>query len=144
MNKHCVRKITYKKLFSPLVLSVYILLLSSCSGNYVFNSNLKAEGAEQYFSASKVDIFNDEKEFNAPYEFVGLVEGEDCQHKVHQAKPDLIIARTQARQAANKQNANAVIFTSCIDIESNFCVAQIVCYGKAYRLASPDKTVEKE
>ncbi len=117
-------------------------LLTGCSGNYSFNSNIKADNAQQYFSASKVKIFNDESEFTSKFQYVGLVEGEDCQKKLHLAPPDVINARTQARQLAFKQQANAIIFTSCVDIESKHCVAQVVCYGKAYRLGSPYETVE--
>lgn len=109
-------------------------LLASCSGNYTFESNINADNAEQYFSASKVKIFEDEQEFNTAYQYVGLVEGEDCQKKPHLAPPDVLNARTQARQAAFLQQANAIIFTSCIDIETKHCIAQVVCYGKAYRL----------
>ena len=76
------------------------------------------------------------------FEYVGLVEGEDCQKKSHLAAPDPINARTQARQLAFKQQANAVLFTSCVDIETKHCVAQVVCYGKAYRLGAPHEPIE--
>ncbi len=117
-------------------------LLFSCSGNYTFDSNMKADNAKEYFSASKVKIFKDEAEFMSSFEYVGLVEGEDCQKKSHLAAPDPINARTQARQLAFKQQANAVIFTSCVDIETKHCVAQVVCYGKAYRLGAPHEPIE--
>jgi RcsF protein len=117
-------------------------LLMSCSGNYTFESNVKADNAESYFSASKVKIFEDESEFESAFQYVGLVEGEDCQKKSHLAAPDLINARTQARQVAFLQNANAVIFTSCVDIETKQCVAQVVCYGKAYKLGAPHEPIE--
>ena len=117
-------------------------LLVSCSGNYTFDSNMKADNAKEYFSASKVKIFKDEAEFMSSFEYVGLVEGEDCQKKSHLAAPDAINARTQARQLAFKQQANAVIFTSCVDIETKHCVAQVVCYGKAYRLGAPHEPIE--
>jgi RcsF protein len=117
-------------------------LLVSCSGNYTFDSNMKADNAKEYFSASKVKIFKDEAEFMSSFEYVGLVEGEDCQKKSHLAAPDPINARTQARQLAFKQQANAVIFTSCVDIETKHCVAQVVCYGKAYRLGAPHEPIE--
>ncbi|KGJ92870.1 Rcs stress response system protein RcsF [Colwellia psychrerythraea] len=118
-------------------------LLASCSGNYSFESNVTPDDAQQYFSASKVKIFNDETEFMSSFDYVGLVEGEDCQKKEHLAPPDVINARTQARQVAFKQQANAVIFTSCVDIETKHCVAQVVCYGKAYRLGPPHEPIEQ-
>jgi len=123
-------------------LLIALPLLISCSGNYTFESNVKADNAEQYFSASKVKIFEDESEFMSAFQYVGLVEGEDCQKKEHLAAPDAINARTQARQAAFLQQANAVIFTSCVNIETKQCVAQVVCYGKAYKLGAPHEPIE--
>lgn len=126
-----------------LAFFIALPLLASCSGNYTFNSNVKAETAKEYFSASKVKIFNDETEFMSSFHYVGLVEGDDCQQDQHLAPPDVINARTQARQAAYKQKANAVIFTSCVDIETKQCVAQVVCYGKAYQLGPPHEPIEQ-
>ncbi|WP_246047231.1 Rcs stress response system protein RcsF [Colwellia ponticola] len=128
-----------KKLLATTLLTV---MLASCSGNYTFNSNVKPDNAKQYFSASKVKVFNDEAEFMSSFNYVGLVEGFDCQEKPHLAPPDAANARTQARQAAFLQQANGVIFTSCIAIETKHCVAQTVCYGKAYRLGPPHEPIE--
>ncbi len=129
-----------KKYNTTLLLTIPLLI--SCSGNYTFESNVKADNAEQYFTASKVKIFEDESEFKSAFEYVGLVEGEDCQKEPHLAPPDAINARTQARQLAFTQQANAVIFTSCVEIETKHCVAQVVCYGKAYRLGVPHEPIE--
>ncbi len=128
-----------------VALTVVLLtsMLGGCTGNYTFESNVKADNAEEYFSASKVKIYDNEQDFDASYQYVGLVEGEDCQKEPHLAAPDAINARTQARQIAYLQKANAIIFTSCIDIETKHCVAQVVCYGKAYRVATPDEQAEQ-
>ena len=128
-----------------VALTVVLLtsILGGCTGNYTFESNVKADNAEEYFSASKVKIYDNEQAFDASYQYVGLVEGEDCQKEPHLAAPDAINARTQARQIAYLQKANAIIFTSCIDIETKHCVAQVVCYGKAYRVATPDEQAEQ-
>ncbi|HBY85407.1 MAG TPA: rcsF protein [Colwellia sp.] len=128
-----------------VALTVVLLtsILGGCTGNYTFESNVKADNAEEYFSASKVKIYDNEQAFDANYQYVGLVEGEDCQKEQHLAPPDPINARTQARQTAYLQKANAIIFTSCIDIETKHCVAQVVCYGKAYRVATPDEQAEQ-
>lgn len=126
-----------------LALLMVIPTLASCTGNYTFESNVKPDNATEYFSASKVKIFSDESEFMSSFKYVGLVEGEDCQKEQHLAPPDVINARTQARQVAFKQQANAVIFTSCVDIETKHCVAQVVCYGKAYQLEAPHEPIEQ-
>ncbi|WP_019029089.1 Rcs stress response system protein RcsF [Colwellia piezophila] len=125
-----------------LALLITMPILASCTGNYTFESNVKPNNAQQYFSASKVKIFNDESEFMSSFQYVGLVEGEDCQKEQHLAAPDEINARTQARQVAFKLKANAVIFTSCVAIETKQCVAQVVCYGKAYQLGAPHEALE--
>ena len=126
-----------------LALLMVIPTIASCTGNYTFESNVKPDNATEYFSASKVKIFNDESEFMSSFKYVGLVEGDDCQKEQHLAPPDVVNARTQARQAAYKQLANAVIFTSCVDIETKHCVAQVVCYGKAYQLGAPHEPIEQ-
>jgi len=131
MNKYIV----------PFLITLPFLM--SCSGSYTFESNVTPGNAEQYFSASKVKVFADESEFESAFQYVGLVEGDDCQKKAHLAAPDAINARTQARQVAFKQQANAVIFTSCVDIETKHCVAQVVCYGKAYKLGAPHEPIEQ-
>lgn len=133
MTKQITKALPKKALF----LLIGLALLTSCSGNYTFESNVKADTAKHYFSASKVKIFDDEQDFNATYQYIGLVEGDDCQREQHLAPPDAINARTQARQAAYLQQANAIIFSRCVAIETKHCVAQVVCYGKAYRLGAP-------
>jgi len=135
-----VSMFTSKKLLATTLLT---FILAGCSGNYTFNSNVKPDNAKEYFSASKVKVFNDETEFMSSFDYVGLVEGFDCQEKSHLAPPDAANARTQARQAAFLQKANGVIFTSCIAIETKHCVAQTVCYGKAYRLGPPHEPIEQ-
>ena len=126
-----------------LTISLLTSILVGCTGNYTFESNVKADNAQEYFSASKVKIYTDEQAFGASYQYVGLVEGEDCQKEQHLAAPDPINARTQARQTAYLQKANAIIFTSCVDIETKHCIAQVVCYGKAYRVATPEEQAEQ-
>lgn len=140
MNFISTPKIPFKV---ALTVALLTSMLGACSGNYTFESNVKADTAKQYFSASKVKIFKDEAEFRSSFQYVGLVEGEDCQKEQHLAPPDVINARTQARQVAFLQQANAVIFTSCVDIETKQCVAQVVCYGKAYRLGPPHEPIEQ-
>jgi RcsF protein len=127
-----------KALFRLACLTCLVTLgatnLLGCSSNYSFNTNVKGENFVDYFSANEVKIYSNDKEFNAPSQYLGIVEGDDCQTKEHLAPPDNINARTAARKAAYKLTANAIVFTSCVDIESKHCVAQIVCYAKAYQV----------
>jgi RcsF protein len=59
-----------------VALTVVLLtsILGGCTGNYTFESNVKADNAEEYFSASKVKIYDNEQAFDANYQYVGLVE----------------------------------------------------------------------
>jgi len=117
-----------------IALLIALPILASCSGNYTFDSDISTENTKEYFSASKVKIYQNEQEITEAHHYLGLVEGEDCQMKAHLAAPDIINARTQARQLAFKQGANGVVFTSCVDIETKHCIAQVVCYAKAYQI----------
>ena len=100
------------------------------------------ENFQQYYSPTSVKIYQSEQEFSSAYQYVGVVEGQDCQSKDHLASPDEIIARTHARTQAFEKRANAIIFTGCAliadDKSSKQCISTLVCYGKAY-IVSPQK-----
>jgi RcsF protein len=118
-------------------------LVGACSNNYV-STNLDKENINQYFSAAKVKIYQDEQSLPKKHQYLSLVEGEDCQVAQHHARPDEINARTQARQQAFNKNANAVIFTGCATLDhqqlqklkqsndTKECHAIIICYAKAF------------
>lgn len=108
--------------------------LASCAQNYSVSTNLDKENFSDYFSPGEVKIYQDSSEFNGRYRSLGLVEGESCQLQQHHAKPSEIDARTLARKKAYKQQANAIIFSGCAEIESQNCVSQIVCYGHMYQV----------
>ncbi|TPH12870.1 Rcs stress response system protein RcsF [Litorilituus lipolyticus] len=132
---------------NKIILTIFtsITLLSSCSSNYVVSTNLDKENFDHYFSASKVKIYDKESELPGPYKFVGLVEGQDCQAMSHQAQPDKINARTQARQQAYQHGANAIVFSGCALLDSEKlsklnasndakqCHAIIICYARAFK-----------
>ncbi len=130
------------KTLTPITL---LLLISSCSSNYTVSTNVDRENFKHYFSPTKVKIYKDEQEFPAKYNFIGLVEGQDCQRKSHLAAPDEITARTDARRNAAEVKANAIIFTGCAPIVSeaidSHCISTLVCYGKAYQV---ENAVKKE
>jgi RcsF protein len=130
IQKHCTK---YKR-----VLAITAITLSSCSSQYTISTNLDKEKFQNYFSHSQVRVVKDESEFSSRYKLIGMVEGQNCQAKRHHAAPDKITARTQARQKAFEQQANAIMFTGCALIndapENKQCVATVVCYGKAYQV----------
>ncbi len=118
--------------------------ITACSTNYQLSTNLDKENFKDYFSAAEVKIYQHAKDLPLRHQFVGLVEGQDCQEKPHHAAPDKINARTRARQQAFEQKANGIVFTGCADLtpeqlaqlsQSNDalqCQAITICYGKAY------------
>lgn len=114
------------------------LLLSGCAKINDISTNLDRDNFKHYFSPTKVQIVESEKDFTGKYKFVGLVEGESCQEKAHHAAPNEIDARTEARRNAYKLDANAIIFSQCVMIEQDqaakYCVASTVCYGRAYQV----------
>lgn len=132
-----------------IVLSL-VTLLASCSTNYQVSTNLDKENFKNYFSAAEVSIYDTEQEITTRHKFVGLVEGQDCQTKSHQAAPDKIIARTQARQQAFVQGANAIVFSGCAVFspeqlaqlshsnDAKQCHAIVICYGRAFIVEADD------
>jgi len=118
-------------------------LLTSCSNNFDSHTNLDAENFTNYFAPSTVKIINSADEITGPHKYLGLVEGEDCQVKTHHAKPDEIVARTDARNKAAQLNANAIVFTGCTmltgESTARQCISSTVCYGQAYYLKSSDE-----
>jgi len=128
-----------------ILLSPLLLLMTSCSNNFV-STNLDKNNFKDYFSASNVKIYQREKDFNARYQFIGIVEGQDCQVKAHHAAPDEVNARTEARQQAYDKQANGIVFSKCAlltqeqlaqlndSTDAQQCHAIVICYAKAYAI----------
>jgi RcsF protein len=120
------------------VFAITAITLTACSSEYTVSTNLDKENFQRYFSHAQVNVVEDESKFSGRYKLIGLVEGQSCQAKAHHAKPDEIVARTQARRQAFEQKANAIVFTGCAlindDKANKQCVATVVCYGKAYQV----------
>lgn len=131
-------------------ITAFIVLIAGCSNRHI-STNLDKENFSDYFSASKVKIYTQVKDIKTRHNFIGLVEGQDCQVKPHHAAPDEINARTQARHQAFEQQANGVIFTGCALLTSQElaklsnsndaqqCHAIVICYAKAFIIESAVK-----
>ena len=129
---------------------LFIFFTSSCSNRYV-STNLDKENFSRYFSPSKVKIYQSENDIQSRYQFIDIVEGQDCQVKAHHAAPDEINARTHARQEAYTLHANAIVFSSCAVLsqaqlakqnmsnDAKQCHALVICYGKAYSVDANNK-----
>ena len=137
-------------MFKISLIMFFATMVTSCSNNYVA-SNLDKKNIERYFSASQVDIYKQEQNIKTRYEYIGSVEGQDCQVKPHHAAPDEINARTQARRQAFDKKANGVIFTGCALLtpqqltqhnnsnDAQQCHAVVICYARAFLVGSPAK-----
>ncbi|PHR80648.1 MAG: rcsF protein [Colwellia sp.] len=127
---------------------IFVIILTSCSSSYV-TSNLDKNNFTQYFSASQVEVYSQETDIKTRHNYIGVVEGQDCQVKPHHAAPDEINARTQARRQAFEQQANGIIFTGCALLTSQQlaqlnsssdaqqCHAIVICYARAFLIESP-------
>ena len=127
---------------------ILVIILTSCSSSYV-TSNLDKNNFTQYFSASQVEVYSQETDIKTRHNYIGVVEGQDCQVKPHHAAPDEINARTQARRQAFEQQANGIIFTGCALLTSQQlaqlnsssdaqqCHAIVICYARAFLIESP-------
>lgn len=124
------KPLTMKYLISLLSL----LILTSCSSNYTVSTNLDKENFENYFAVGKVKTYQTANELPKDNEFVAIVEGSSCQTKAHLAEPDEVDAKNMAKRKANKLDANAIIFSDCVVVESTACVKEKLCYGKAYKV----------
>ena len=140
-NQLTFNQLTFNQLIKALSLGL-VLLLTSCAKINNVTTNLDSKNFTDYFAASHVGVYTDETEFeSADYQYMGLVEGQDCQEKAHHAVPDPVIARTEARRQAYGLGGNAVIFSSCVTLEqesikNSSCLSTLVCYGSAFKINS--------
>lgn len=137
---------------TPLILCVLcsLFLTASCSNRYV-STNVDQQNFSDYFSPTKVKIYKNESNFNGHYQFLGAVEGQDCQVEAHHAAPDEINARTEARRQAFSLQANGIVFSKCALLpqeqliqlnnsnDAKQCYALVICYGKAYAVETEPK-----
>ncbi len=121
-----------------LIIATSVTLIG-CAKISTVNTNLDRQNFKDYFAPSKVKIFESEQAFNGKYQFIGGVEGEDCQTKQHHAAPDQIEARTIARGKAFDLGANAIVFSGCTQVQTKQCHATTICYGKAYIVQANDE-----
>mgnify|MGYP000492364745 CR=1 FL=1 len=133
-----------------LLISMFTCILAGCSTGYL-STNFDRDNINHYFSAANVNIYKSEADIKSRYQFIDLVEGQDCQIKPHHAKPDEINARTQARQQAFDKKANGIIFSNCVLLDqvqlkqlnnsndAKQCHSIVICYAKAYAVdVKPD------
>ncbi|NMH65620.1 Rcs stress response system protein RcsF [Shewanella salipaludis] len=120
--------------------TVIVLLLSGCAGDYRFNSNLDSDAINDYFKASDVTVFEGKLSPQGQYEVLGLVEGESCQIKPNDVPAAISDARTQARRAAADKQANGLIIKRCALFEeaAQGCISRALCVGQAIKMAKPE------
>ena len=121
----------------PLVFLTILssVLLSACSSNYTFNSNLDGEAIDEYFKPGGVVLYKEGERPKGAFEIVGLVEGESCQESEDGVPANIADARTQARKKAVELGANGLIVKKCLLTEqkTNTCYTQAFCVGQAIK-----------
>ncbi len=112
-----------------------VVLLSACSSNYTFNSNLDGEAIDEYFKPAGVVLYKDGERPQGAFEIIGLVEGESCQETEHGVPANIADARTEARKKAVELGANGLIVKKCLLTEqkTNTCFTQAFCVGQAIK-----------
>ncbi|UPW17127.1 hypothetical protein M0C34_12845 [Agarivorans sp. TSD2052] len=122
--------------FSRLVLCLSLsVLVSACSGNYSFNSNLDKENFDNYIPAADVSVYQSDQIDPLSAEYLGIVEGVSCQEKANHAPPQEVDARNSLREQAALLGANAVVIQQCYPIaEPVACLAMLSCFAKAYKI----------
>ncbi|KFZ36077.1 hypothetical protein HR45_18540 [Shewanella mangrovi] len=118
-----------------LIPVVSVLLLSACSSDYVFKSNLDADAINDYFKPSQVKLF-DKSMPSGPYVALGMIEGSDCQIDQNAAPASLANARTDARRKAADMKANGLIIKKCAEVPepAQGCFTRTLCVGQAIKL----------
>jgi len=126
-------------MYKQITLAIFaVSALASCASNYTVSTNLDKENFDNYFAVGKVQTYDEVKSLPKNHQFVAIVEGSSCQEKPHLAPPDEIDAKNEARRAANKLEANAIIFSECVTLQSDACISERLCYGKAYKVIADE------
>ena len=73
-------------------------LITACSTNYSFNSNLDSNTINEYFKASEVQVYQGSLQPEGAYKVIGLVEGESCQELTNAVPASKADARTKLRR----------------------------------------------
>ncbi|MGX9462998.1 Rcs stress response system protein RcsF [Shewanella sp. A14] len=112
------------------------LLLSACTSDFTFKSNLDSKVINDYFKVSDVHLYEGSEQPKGQFEVLGLVEGEACQETLQDAPPQMSIARTNARRAAADLGANGFVVKSCFIINEadNSCFSRALCVGQAIKV----------
>jgi len=106
-----------------------------CSG-YEVNTNLDRENFSDYFKPSQVTVYERQQLQSLNYQRLGTVEGESCQSSQLDPPPSEADARTEARRRAAELGANGLWIDQCLQVEPNKdCIALLVCYGQAIKVA---------
>lgn len=117
------------------IITICLLLLTGCAGEYTFNSNLNSEAIDDYFKAGDVTVYSNQTP--PPHQFIalGTVEAEVCQ-EIESAPPISVSdARTKLRRVTADKGGDGVIIHRCSLFESSEqgCFSRAFCVGEAIK-----------
>ena len=115
-------------LFSLTILtSVFIC---GCS-LFSFDSNLNPDNFSEFYKNVKLETYKNNELAKLDYVDLGTVEGLSCQIKEDDPVANESDARDDARKKAVNQDANGIIFSSCIALSNTpACTTSVSCYAR--------------
>lgn len=118
-----------------ILLSISLLLLSACSSQYSFNSNINRDAITDYYKAANVTLYQQDQTPSAPFSNIAILEAQSCQINHNDPAASDIAARTKLREQAANKGANAIIVKRCMEINdpSSGCISQVICMGQAIK-----------
>lgn len=121
-----------------IIISFTAFLTTACS-NFDFSSNIDKQNFDDYFKPSEVTVYEKSQLQDLDYKFIAAVDGSSCQEEEKDRPADIREARTNARIKAAEMKANGIVFQTCLTFERDAsCISNIICYGRAIKVAPSD------
>lgn len=117
-----------------------LFVITGCSSDYTFSTNLDRENFRDYFAPSRIKVY---QSISPPAQFksLGKIVGESCKRQDNDVPPTIDAARIDAQRQASRIGANALIIEHCSTIkgkEAKPCVEVVRCSGQAIQ----DETID--
>ncbi|MGL5947892.1 MAG: Rcs stress response system protein RcsF [Aeromonas sp.] len=110
-------------------------LLSGCA-SMGMSSNLDMGALWDYFSPSRVTVYQASEVAAKNSLYLGTLEATACQAEANDAPPQLTAVRSDAQRQAAALGANSVVLGKCVTASATeHCVRELICYASAYKVA---------
>ncbi len=103
-------------------------LLSGCSGNYQFNSNIDPTNIKSYFQERDIPLLT---EMPAGATSFGIIDANSCQTSANMPIANTVDAHNQLRQQAYQMGGNAIVLLQCASFTGEIgCLTSVYCSAK--------------